>query len=36
MPASDWTAVLDFSDQQLRKLDLKLRFDQLPPADQLH
>ena len=36
MPASDWTAVLDFSDQKLRKLDIQRRFDQLPPADQLH
>jgi hypothetical protein len=26
----DWTAILDFSDQQLRKLDVKRRFDQLP------
>jgi len=27
----DWTAILDFSDQQLRGLDVKRRFDQLPP-----
>jgi hypothetical protein len=26
----DWTAILDFSDQQLRKLDVKRSFDQLP------
>jgi hypothetical protein len=32
----DWKAILDFSDQQLRTLNLKRRFDQLPPADQLH
>lgn len=29
----DWKAILDFADQQLRKQDLKRRFDQLPPAD---
>jgi hypothetical protein len=27
----DWTAILDFSDQQLRKLNVPRRFDQLPP-----
>ena len=27
----DWAAILDFSDQQLRKLEVKRRFDQLPP-----
>lgn len=27
----DWTAVLDFADQELLGKDLKLRFDQLPP-----
>ncbi|HEY1661146.1 MAG TPA: hypothetical protein VGI03_01895 [Verrucomicrobiae bacterium] len=27
----DWTAILDFSDQQLRHLNVKRRFDQLPP-----
>jgi hypothetical protein len=27
----DWTAVLDFADQQLRGMDVKRRFDQLPP-----
>ena len=32
----DWQAILDFSDQQLRQLDIKRRFDQLPPAEQLH
>jgi hypothetical protein len=32
----DWQAILDFSDQQLRHLDIKRRFDQLPPAEQLH
>jgi len=32
----DWTAVLDFADQQLRGLPVKRTFDQLPPADQLH
>jgi len=32
----DWTAILDFSDQQLRKLDVKRRFDELPPASELH
>ena len=29
----DWTAILDFSDQQLRHLDVKRRFDQLPIAE---
>jgi hypothetical protein len=29
----DWTAILDFSDQQLRGLDVKRRFDQLPPPE---
>ncbi len=32
----DWTAVLDFSDKYLRKMDVKRRFDQLPPMEQLH
>lgn len=32
----DWKAVLDFSDQQLRGMDIKERFDQLPPWEQLH
>jgi hypothetical protein len=32
----DWTAVLDFSDKYLRKMDIKRRFDQLPPAEKLH
>lgn len=32
----DWTAILDFSDQQLRKLPVTRRFNQIPPADQLH
>ena len=27
----DWTAVLDFADQQLRGMGVKHRFDQLPP-----
>ena len=36
MPASDWTAILDFADQKLRQLDIQRHFDQLPPADQLH
>jgi hypothetical protein len=29
----DWTAVLDFADQQLRGLDVKRRLDQLPPPE---
>ncbi len=33
---ADWQAILDFSDQQLRGKDVKERFDQLPPWDQLH
>jgi dienelactone hydrolase len=32
----DWTAILDFADQQLRGLKVSGRFDQLPPAGQLH
>ena len=32
----DWKAILDFSDQHLRKMDVKRRFDQLPPGSQLH
>ena len=32
----DWTALLDFADQQLRHRDVQRRFDQLPPAEQLH
>lgn len=32
----DWQAILDFSDQQLRGLDVKRRFDELPPASELH
>lgn len=32
----DWTAVLDFADQQLRGLPVPERFNQLPPWDQLH
>ena len=27
----DWTAILDFADQQLREVAVKRRFDQLPP-----
>lgn len=29
----DWTAVLDFADQQLRGKDVKGRFDELPPQE---
>jgi hypothetical protein len=32
----DWTAILDFADQQLRGLDVKQRFDQLPPQELWH
>lgn len=32
----DWTAVLDFADQQMRGLPVPERFNQLPPWDQLH
>ncbi len=32
----DWQAILDFSDWQLRKRDVKRRFDELPPASELH
>ena len=33
---ADWQAVLDFADQQLRKLPADQRFDQLPSKEQLH
>ncbi len=33
---ADWEAILDFSDKYLRQLDVKRRFDQLPPMEQLH
>jgi Alpha/beta hydrolase family len=36
LSATDWQAILDFADQQLRGRDVKRRFDALPPADQLH
>ncbi len=32
----DWTAILDFADQQLRGMDVKQRFDQLPPQELWH
>jgi len=32
----DWTAILDFADQQLRGMDVKRRFDQLPPPEPGH
>ncbi len=32
----DWTAVLDFADQQLRGMDVKRRFDELPPQEPGH
>ena len=32
----DWTAILDFSDQQLRGLNVNRRFDQLPPKELWH
>jgi hypothetical protein len=33
LASDDWTAILDFSDQQLRGLDVKRRFNQLPPPE---
>lgn len=36
MTASDWSAILDFADQKLRGIDHHRRFDQIPPANQLH
>jgi hypothetical protein len=33
---ADWTAILDFADQQLGGMKSDQRFDQLPPLDQLH
>jgi hypothetical protein len=32
----DWQAALDFADQQLRGLEVKRLFNQLPPQEQLH
>jgi len=31
LTADDWTAALDFADQQLRGIDHHRRFDQFPP-----
>jgi hypothetical protein len=31
LTADDWTAALDFADQQLRGIDHQRRFDQFPP-----
>ena len=36
MNATDWEAILDFADQKLLKRGGNRRFDQLPPAEQLH
>lgn len=33
---ADWRAILDFSDQHLRHLDVGRRFDQLPSPEQFH
>ena len=33
---ADWEAILDFADQHVRNMGVTRRFDQLPPADQLH
>ena len=32
----DWEAALDFADQQLRGMDVKRVFNELPPQEQLH
>jgi len=32
----DWTAILDFADQQLRGKDIERRFDQMPSQDPAH
>ena len=32
LAATDWTAILDFADQQLRGLDHHRTFDQFPPG----
>ena len=32
----DWQAALDFADQQLRGMEVKRVFNQLPPQEQLH
>ena len=31
LPPADWTAALDFADQQLRGIDHRRGFDQFPP-----
>jgi hypothetical protein len=36
LAAADWEAILDFSDKYLRNMDVKRRFDQLPPIRELH
>jgi hypothetical protein len=36
MNAEDWAALLDFADVQLKGKPATRRFDQVPPADQLH
>jgi hypothetical protein len=32
----DWTAILDFADQQFRGINVKRRFDRLPPPELWH
>lgn len=32
----DWTAIMDFADQQLRGQKVERRFDTIPPDEQLH
>lgn len=36
LASADWEAILDFADQQLRKLPVNEHFDRLPPAEELH
>ena len=36
LAADDWQVILDFADQQLRGKKIDRRFNELPPAEQLH
>lgn len=36
MNAADWSAILDFCDQQLRNIDVHRRFDQIPSTQPAH
>jgi hypothetical protein len=36
MNGEDWSALIDFADRELRGIPSDRRFDELPPAEQLH